>query len=168
MFSELLYECNIGNDEFMDKACIEIVKYMDDIGYKEKCNYTLFESIEKLLSLEDANQVARFEMLIGIPQLSWDDPNYKYRYPSFGFNKCTDRESRLYEFKTTILLMSCSCVINKLYALKYKDLVISEFLVAILRACIKNANLFKYISLIPSEDITQPRFIFYLASLHGH
>jgi hypothetical protein len=167
MFSDLLYEFNLESEEFMEKACIEIVKYIDDIGYKEKCNYSLFESIEKLLSLSDKNQIARFEMLIGIPMLAWDEPNYKYRFPAFGFNKCTDRESKVYEFKTTIMLMSCSCLISKLYGLKYKDQVISEFLVSIFRACSTNASLLKYISKLPSEDITLPRQCNNLAFLPG-
>lgn len=153
VFSELTIKFSFNDYEFTLTSCREILKNIDEVVvYDDNEIHKLFNSILPILAINDDLQRIRFELLVGYPQMLMDELNMKYNMPYFGFNKMTDKESKLYEFKSLIQNKQSCCLIKKIYNLRYREKICSEIFIEFLEEAVKNQGLLKYIIQMPSEE----------------
>lgn len=155
IFSELLYNLNKDNEDFTIQSCIEITKYVEDLAvYDDKEILKLFKAIIPILGLKDKFQMQRFEILLGVQQFSFEDSNYRYCFPSFGYHKIGDDNAKLFEFRGTYMNRSTCSFVKKLFSLKNRDSITCELFLCMLEAASENNELLKYMKLLGSEEIS--------------
>jgi hypothetical protein len=153
LFSELTRRFSYNDYEFTLDSCREILKYIDEVVvYDDSELHKLFNSVYPILAINDHLQRFRFELLVGYPQMMMDELNMKYNLPYFGFNIMTDKESKIYEFKSLIHNKQTTCLIKKMHNLRFREKICSEIFINFMEEAVKNLGLLKYIINMPSEE----------------
>jgi len=153
LFSDFLISLSAGNEEFTILSCVELVKFNEDI-LDDRDLIKIFKAISSLLQLKDLFQTIRFEILLGIPQLSIEDSNFYYKYPSFGYHKLKNEFDDLNEYRGTMASKETCSFLKKIFLLKgYQgEAIACELFLTILESATNNPELLKYLVCLPSQE----------------
>lgn len=172
VFSNLLCEINLSNEEFMNNSCEEITKYIDDIDTRDEFDEKLFTACEELLKIEDEFQLHRFEKLLGLPLVNMNEPFYR-SLPVIGKANNTIKDEEIYKITTTYRSHETASFVQKLLDLRYKKSMRTKIVIAIMKACLTNPKLFQYVWLLPyknEEHANYFDFVFFdeILDVRGH
>ena len=154
IFCDLLVKLNRNNYEFTKLSCLEITKFIDDItGYDENETFKLVKCILKILEIEDGHQILRLNILLGYPQLMVEEPSYKSNVTLFGANLIKENQGKYIEIRGLYNIKNTSCLMKKIYSIKYREKILIEVFLMILNAARTNLYLLKYIRNFNAEEI---------------
>lgn len=145
-FTEFVVTLLYDNESLTYQICQEILTLLDQIRYHDFTDMSRFvTSIIPILGIEDAYQRVRFEIILGYPQLIFEDPNERHKFNVFGYRKVSDPSNRWLEIKcpisSSILVYT---FVKRLYNSSNDKSSFSVF-EKILQATTKNAALLKYL-----------------------
>lgn len=153
IFCDLLIKLNTNNYEFTKLSCLEITKFIDDItGYDENEIFKLVKCILKIIEIEDKYQILRFNILLGYPQLMVEEPTYKSNLTLFGSNLIRENQGRYIEIRGLYNVKNTSCLMKKIFNVRFREKILIEVFLIILQAARKNLYLLKYIRNFNAED----------------
>lgn len=154
IFCDLLIKLNTNNYEFTKSSCLEITKFIDDItGYDENEIFKLVKCILKILEIEDEHQILRFNILLGYPQLMVEEPSYKTNLTLFGVNLIRENQGKYIEIRGLYNIRNTSCLMKKIFSIKYREKILIEVFLMILNAARTNLYLLKYIRNFNAEEV---------------
>ena len=152
LFSEFLISLSKNTEEFTIISCIELTKLIKDQDEKELLK--IYKAITPLLQLNDSLQLTRFEILLGIPQLTCDDSTEKFRFPRFGYHSLFDEFGKLLTYRGTMHNSNDNCgFIERLHYLKGGyTILMCELFLAMLESAVSSKELLKYYTSLCSQE----------------
>ncbi len=150
---------NNNNEDFTIQSCIEITKYIEKrelYSYSEIEVIKLIKSIFPKLGLKDKYQLQRFEILLGIQQLAFDESLFTYNFPAFGYHKVGDENAKLFNFRGAYNNSSTCSLMKKMNKRNSSDEIVGKVFLILLEEARTNQELLKYLKLLGSpEPVTE-------------
>jgi len=152
LYFELSFKSCYNNEIQTIELSQNWLKQIHRLGFQDDKNeiIKLFESLKPFFRIKDELQQVRFQMLIGIPQLNFEEMRYNYGFPTFGFHV---NERQHIEYISLIETSDTCCFLKKIfYCFKNHDFIMTEFFMKLLEECVYNFEMLQYIVSIPSEN----------------
>ena len=151
LFSEFLVVLSKNDEVFTNQSCYELTKLVAS-RYNEREILNIYKAVNSILLLKDSYQKIRFEILLGIEQLTFTDSNYKYNFPSFGFHNLKNHFEPHIEYRGTMANDESCCFLKKILNLRGQPSLVCELFLLMLETASNSPELLKYLVCCLSQE----------------
>ncbi|MCQ2816811.1 MAG: hypothetical protein MJ252_06050, partial [archaeon] len=161
-FENLLEMLSKDNLEFSIFSAAELLKNMDNLNvyHSKEELISVIKCCHKLMLIKDEYQPIRLEILLGIPQHEIKITRRAGILPLIGYHSITTNSQTLFNNIPPIFRSeNIKTVLGKLTEIRSMMRIGGEIFISLLKSCLDDHLLFKYLSLLPYESLEYKNYI---------